>query len=170
MAGASYTPGTWLGVVRSRTAVLMGPGTPADLAGAVWDLLAGRPAVHEVLAAVTGSSGGSLASIPPFGILDFDGPLRVFLRGDLELTMDSPDGPVRLDGRDVTTWNERRFAVPGACRLVIEDAGGPGQPELPLGEGAVLLQALALNTHNGPAAVGPAAAAAPAAALSGSEE
>lgn len=158
MTAASYVPGAWLGVVRSQTAVLLGPGTPPELAGALWDLLAGRPAVHEVLAAVTSSSGGSLAKIPPFGILDFDGPLRVFLRGDLELTVDSPDGPVELDGRDVTTWNERRFAVPGACRLAIAGAGVPGQPVLPLGEGVVLLQALALNAQSGPAAVGAAPA------------
>ena len=165
MTAASYVPGTWLGVVRSRTAVLLGPGTPPELAGAVWDLLAGRPAVHEVLAAVTSSSGGSLAQIPPFGILDFDGPLRVFLRGGLELTVDSPDGPVELDGRDVTTWNERRFAVPSGCRLVIADAGVPGQPVLPLSEGVVLLQALALSAAAGPAAVGaaPAGVAVPAA-------
>ncbi|MHC6591129.1 FHA domain-containing protein [Arthrobacter sp. C152] len=160
MTGASYIPGTWLGVVRSRTAVLLGPGAPAELAGAVWDLLAGRPAVHEVLAAVTSSSGGSLAQIPPFGILEFDGQLRVFLRGDLELTVDSPDGPVELDGRDVTTWNERRFPAPAACRVAMSGAGAPGQPELPLGEGVVLLQALALADHAGPAAVGAGTAAA----------
>ena len=153
MTGASYIPGTWLGVVRSGTAVLLGPETPAELAGALWELLAGRPEPHEVLAAVTSSSGGSLARIPSFGILDFNGPLRVFLRGDLDLRVEQPGGAVDLDGRDVTTWNERRFAVPGMCRLGIADGGSPDQPELPLGEGVVLLQALALGVPAGPAAV-----------------
>jgi hypothetical protein len=31
MAAANYTPGTWLGVLRLRTAVFLGPGTPPAL-------------------------------------------------------------------------------------------------------------------------------------------
>ena len=182
MTGASYIPGTWLGIVRSGTAVLLGPETPAGLAGAIWELLASQPEPHEVLAAVTSSSGGSLTRIPSFGILDFNGSLRVFLRGDLDLTVEQPGGPVELDGRDVTTWNERRFVVPGTCRLGIaggatagQAAGRSGQPpgeqllgeqllgeqplaELPLGEGVVLLQSLTLCAPAGPAAVGGPAA------------
>ncbi|MDP9886576.1 FHA domain-containing protein [Pseudarthrobacter enclensis] len=169
MTGASYTPGHWLGIIRSRTAVLLGPGAPAELAGALWELLAGRPEPHEVLAAVTSSSGGSLTRIPSFGILDFNGSLRVFLRGGIDLAVDQPGGAVELDGRDVTTWNERRFVVPGTCRLVIadsagtigQDAGQRGTPltELPLGEGVVLLQSLTLGAPSGPAAVDRPAAA-----------
>jgi hypothetical protein len=160
MTGASYVPGSWLGIVRSRTAVLLGPETTPALADALWSLLADTPEVHEVLHAVTSSSGGSLASIPSFGILDFTGPLRVFLRGELELSVALPDGIVELNGRDVTTWNERRFDMPGLCTLTIPDAGAQGQPELPLGEGAVLLQSLTLALGTGQAAVGTGQAAA----------
>ncbi|MDT0169953.1 FHA domain-containing protein [Pseudarthrobacter sp. BRE9] len=173
MTGASYIPGSWLGIVRSRTAVLLGPGSPAELAGALWELLAGRPEPHEVLAAVTSTSGGFLTRIPSFGILDFNGSLRIFLRGDIDLTVDQPGGAVDLDGRDVTTWNERRFVVPGTCRVVIAGggAGTPGHaaehPELPLSEGVVLLQSLTLGAPSGPAAVGgpPAAEGMPETAL-----
>lgn len=161
MAGISYVPGTWLGVVRSGTAVLLGPDTPPALVGALWNLLADRPAVHEVLHAVSNSSGGSLASIPSFGILDFTSSLRVFLRGDLELTVELPDGPVELNGRDVTTWNERRFALPGQCTLTLPGARATEVPGLPLGEGVVLLGSLTIAPDGGPAAVtaGPAAPA-----------
>src|SRR6476469_3675359 len=107
MTGASYPPATWRGIVRSGTAVLLAPETPAELAGAIWDLLGSRPEPHEVLAAVTSSSGGSLTRIPSFGILAFNGSLRVFLRGNLDLRVEQPGGAVDLDGRDVTTWNER---------------------------------------------------------------
>ncbi|MDQ0769956.1 hypothetical protein QF031_002705 [Pseudarthrobacter defluvii] len=180
MTGASYIPGRWLGIVRSQTAVLLGPEAPAELAGALWELLAGRPEPHEVLAAVTSSSGGSLTRIPSFGILDFNGSLRVFLRGDIDLRVEQPGGAVDLDGRDVTTWNERKFAVPGTCRLGIEDGsigstdaaggtGGAAAPELPLGEGVVLLSSLTFGARSGPAAVdapavinGPAVVDAPA--------
>src|SRR6478735_9473838 len=173
MTGASYVPGSWLGVVRSGTAVLLGPESPAELAGALWELLAARPEPHEVLAAVTSSSGGSLSRIPSFAILDFNGSLRVFLRGELDLAVEQPGGPVDLDGRDVTTWTERRFLVAGKCRLTIaggtvatgQGAGSPGRPlvdlplpelpllELPLVEGVVLLRSLTLGAPSGPAAV-----------------
>ncbi|OAE01285.1 FHA domain-containing protein [Arthrobacter sp. OY3WO11] len=158
MTGTSYVPGSWLGIVRGRTAVILGPDTPPALAGAVWDLLGTGPEVHEVLHAVTSSSGGSLAQMPSFGILEATGPLRVFLRGDLDLAVDLPDGRVELDGRDVTTWNERRFALPGACRLAIPAAGPAGQQELPLGEGVVLLQSLALVLAPRQPELGPSAA------------
>jgi hypothetical protein len=204
MTAVNYIPGTWLGIVRSHTAVLLGPGTQPALIAALWDLLESRPEVHEVLHAVTSSSGGSLANIPSFGILDFQGPLRVFLRGDLDVTVQSTDGLVELNGRDVTTWTERRLNDPGLCRLTIPAAGGgvqqqatpaqpeadlpshdlssPGQlnaeqpnadlPQLPLGEGVVLLQSLVLTLDAGtmaatrpdPAAARAAVAAKPAAA------
>lgn len=161
MTGASYIPGGWLGIVRSRTAVLLGPEAPAELAGALWELLAGRPEPHEVLAAVTSSSGGSLIRIPSFAILDFNGSLRVFLRGDVDLTVEQPGGAVDLDGRDVTTWNERKFVMPGTCTLGIADGGAAGagvpqhsaRPELPLGEGVVLLRSLTFEAPSGQAAV-----------------
>ncbi|MFD0046381.1 hypothetical protein ACFVGV_14455 [Pseudarthrobacter scleromae] len=159
MTATSYVPGTWLGIVRGSTAVILGPDSLPALAGAVWDLLGTGPEVHEVLHAVTSSSGGSLAQIPSFGILEATGPLRVFLRGDLDLAVELPDGRVELDGRDVTTWNERRFALPGACRLAIPAAGSAGQQELPLGEGVVLLQSLALVLAPRQPELGPSAAA-----------
>jgi hypothetical protein len=193
MTAVSYIPGTWLAIVRSHTAVLLGPDTQPVLIAALWDLLESRPEVHEVLHTVTSSSGGSLANIPSFGILDFHGPLRVFLRGDLDVAVQSTDGTVELNGRDVTTWSERRLNDPGLCRLTIPAAGGgdrqatpaqpgvglpsprpldAGLPELPLAEGVVLLQSLVLvldagtmaATSHGPAAAGTAVAAEPAAA------
>ena len=92
MTGTSYIPGTWLGIVRSHTAVILGPDTPPALADSVWNLIAGKTEVYEVLQAITGSAGGNLSRIPPFAILDFTGPLRVFLRGGLELSVETPDG------------------------------------------------------------------------------
>ena len=64
MTAVRYIPGTWLGIVRSHTAVLLEPDTKPALIAALWGLLESRPEVHEVLHAVTSSSGGSLANIP----------------------------------------------------------------------------------------------------------
>ncbi|MCU1433976.1 MAG: hypothetical protein JWR71_701 [Pseudarthrobacter sp.] len=141
MATVDYTTGSWLGLLRSRTAVFLGPETPPGLVRSLWDLLEDAPEVHEVLHAVTSSFGVSLAQIPSFGIVDYRDELRVFLRGDLDLTVQLPGGPVELNGRDVTTWAERRLDLPQWYRLTV--AGEPpAGPALPLTEGVVLLQSL----------------------------
>jgi hypothetical protein len=150
MAASNYVPGTWLGIVRSRKAVLLGSDTPPELVHSLWELLEDGPEVHELLHAVTSSFGVSLAQIPPFGIADFQDSLRVFLRGDLDLTVQLSDGPVELNGRDVTTWAERSFAAPEWCRLTIP-GGGPSGQELPLQEGVVLLQSLTMTVSGTPA-------------------
>ncbi|GAA1761751.1 hypothetical protein GCM10009712_08010 [Pseudarthrobacter sulfonivorans] len=151
MATANYTAGSWLGVLRSRTAVFLGPGTPPALVQSLWDLLGEAPEVHEVLHAVTSSFGVSLAKIPSFGIVDFRDALRVFLRGDLDLTVQLPGGPVELNGRDVTTWTERRFDLPEWYRLTVAGGTQPGTV-LPLTEGVVLLQSLTVAVTGAPAA------------------
>ena len=158
MAASNYVPGTWLGIVRSRKAVLLGSDTPPELVNSLWELLEDGPEVHELLHAVTSSFGVSLAQIPPFGIVDFQEPLRVFLRGDLDLTVQLSGGPVELNGRDVTTWAERSFAAPEWCRLTIP-GGGPSSQELPLQEGVVLLQSLTMPLTGTPAKDAPTPAA-----------
>lgn len=134
MVSSSYTPGTWLGVVRAGTAVLLPPATPPALVDSLWELLGGEPEVHEVLHAVTSASSGSLAQIPWFGIVDFRESLRVFLRGDIELTAHLAAGEVELNGSDVTTWTERRLSEPEWYTVSVA-GDGAGAAELPLGEG-----------------------------------
>lgn len=163
MAATNYTSGTWLGVIRSGTAVLLGPGSSPDLAQSLWDLLGKTPEVHEVLHAVTSGFGVSLAQIPSFGIVDFHGSLRVFLRGDLDLNVQLPSGSVELNGRDVTTWTERRLGAPEGYVLTVAGDGQPGTV-LPLGEGVVLLQSLTV-AFAGPVAEAAASAPATAAAV-----
>ena len=144
MASSSYTPGTWIGVVRAGTAVFLAPGAPPALVDSLWELLAGEPEVHEVLHAVTSASSGSLAEIPWFGIVDLRDSLRVFLRGDIELTAQLAAGPVELNGRDVTTWTERRLSQPEWYSVSVP-GDGAGTAELRLGEGVVLLQSLTVG-------------------------
>ncbi|MDP9998021.1 FHA domain-containing protein [Pseudarthrobacter sulfonivorans] len=150
MATVEYTTGAWLGLLRSRTAVFLGPETPPALVRSLWDLLEDAPEVHEVLHAVTSSFGVSLAQIPSFGIVDYRDELRVFLRGDLDLTVQLPGGPVELNGRDVTTWAERRLDLPQWYRLTVAGEA-PAGPALPLTEGVVLLQSLTVALTDAPA-------------------
>jgi hypothetical protein len=166
MASADYAPGGWFGIIRSETAVILGPESQPALVHKIWDLLAGGPEVHEVLHAVTGSLGVPLSRLPRFAIIGFRGPLRVFLRGDLQFVVQLEAGPVELDGRNVTTWTERlldsplqfTLTVPGSpwqelpgqnfrerespeCGFPESDSRVPGTG-LPVSEGVVLLQAL----------------------------
>jgi hypothetical protein len=144
MVSSSYSPGSWIGVVRSGTAVLLRPEADPALVHSLWALLGNSPEVHEVLHAVTSASGGSLAQIPSFGIVDFKHSLRVFLRGDIELTAHLAEGPVQLNGRDVTTWTERHLADPQWYTVKAPD-GNAGGAELPLADGVVLLQGLRMD-------------------------
>ncbi|RAX47557.1 hypothetical protein DQ354_00855 [Arthrobacter sp. AQ5-06] len=150
MATATYAAGTWLGVVRANTVVLLGPGTPPALVQSLWELLEDAPEVHELLHAVTSSFGVSLAQIPSFGIVDSGDALRIFLRGDLDLTVQLPGGPVELNGRDVTTWTERRLDTPEWYRLTVALDSQPGTV-LPLSEGVVLLESLTVSLTGNPA-------------------
>ncbi|QNE14041.1 FHA domain-containing protein [Pseudarthrobacter sp. NBSH8] len=149
MATATYSAGTWLGVVRANTVVLLGPGTPPALVQSLWELLEHAPEVHEVLHAVTSSFGVSLAQIPSFGIVDSGDALRVFLRGDLDLTVQLPGGSLDLNGRDVTTWTERRLDTPAWYRITVAGDGQPGDV-LPLSEGVVLLESLTVSLTGSP--------------------
>ncbi|MFE4837137.1 hypothetical protein ACFRAU_20980 [Arthrobacter sp. NPDC056691] len=168
MAAASYVPGGWLGLIRSGTAVILDPDTPAPLVSTVWDLLAKGPDAAEVLHAMTGGFGAPLSASPWFGIIGFSDSLRVFLRGDIDLTVQLPSGPVNLDGRNVTTWTERWLDAPEWFSVAVPAAAPPrsGSSEpgsladtraaempaaavpatgLPLMEGAVLLQSLRIS-------------------------
>ncbi|MFE5835875.1 hypothetical protein [Arthrobacter sp. NPDC056493] len=167
MAAASYVPGGWLGLIRFGTAVILDPDTPAPLVSTVWDLLAKGPDAAEVLHAVTGGFGAPLSASPWFGIIGFSDSLRVFLRGDIDLTVQLLSGPVNLDGRNVTTWTERWLDAPEWFSVAVPAAAPPrsGSSEpgsladtraaempaavpatgLPLMEGAVLLQSLRVS-------------------------
>jgi hypothetical protein len=150
MAAASYVPGGWLGLIRSGTAVILDPATPAPLVSTVWDLLAKGPDAAEVLSAVTGGFGAPLSASPWFGIIGFSDSLRVFLRGEIDMTVQLPSGPVKLDGRNVTTWTERwldapewfSVAVPAVAAMHPVSPQPASVAELPVVEGAVLLQSL----------------------------
>ncbi|KUM37205.1 hypothetical protein AR539_07875 [Arthrobacter sp. EPSL27] len=181
-AAARYTPGSWLGVVRSGTVVLLRPDSGADLVDSLWKLLATGPEAHEVLDAVSAASGGSLARLPWFAIVACRGPVQVFLRGEIDLTVDLPSGPAELSGRDVTTWTERRFAAADGFSLTVpadetaaesvgtadqaQDATQDQAQDLPLTDGVVLLRALRVDlTGAAPSAgTGSVPTAAPAAA------
>ena len=152
-AAARYTPGSWLGVVRSGTVVLLRPDSAPALVDSLWELLAAGPEVHEVLDAVTSASGGSLARLPWFAIVASSGSIQVFLRGEIDLTVDLPcraggterprchhlDGTALRSGRRIQPDGprRRRRRASGARTGLLAD--------LPLADGVVLLQGLRVD-------------------------
>ncbi|MBT2514097.1 FHA domain-containing protein [Arthrobacter sp. ISL-30] len=155
MAISRYAPGTWFGIIRSGTIVLLAPETREELVAALWDFLEYEPEAHEVLHEVTQGFGVSLSRIPPFGIIDSRDPLRVFLRGGLELEVHGASGKETISGRDITTWNERRITGAEWFGLRISDASlipglsAPAVQALPLAEGVVMLSGFALSIGAG---------------------
>ena len=132
--------------------MLLAPATPPALVDSLWELLAREPEVHEVLHAVTSASSGSLAQIPWFGIVEFRDSLRVFLRGDIELTAQLAAGPVELNGSDVTTWTERRLSAPESYKVSVPGEPGRGS-RTPAGGGRCAVA----EPHGGTRCRGPAA-------------
>jgi hypothetical protein len=151
--------------------VILDPATPAPLVSTVWDLLEKSPDAAEVLHAVTGGFGAPLSASPWFAIVAFSDSLRVFLRGDIDLTVQLPSGPVNLDGRNVTTWTERWLDAPEWFSVSAPAGAASLLSELPVVEGAVLLQSLRVSVagSNGalPAGALPAGALAAAAGPTG---
>lgn len=178
-AQLSYLPGDWLGIIRGGTVVLLPPDTGRSLAEPLWALLGRSPEIHEVLDAVTAASGGSLFRLPWFGVVGLRAPLRVFLRGEIDLTVRLDGGTTtELSGRDVTTWTERRLPAAEGFEAVLPAAAGDSAAaavgagdRLPLAEGVVMLRGLVCTLDGGtpgtaqtPAALETSATMAPAVA------
>lgn len=156
-AQLSYLPGDWLGIIRGGTVVLLPPDTGRPLVEPLWALLGRSPEIHEVLDAVTAASGGSLFRLPWFGVVGLTAPLRVFLRGEIDLTVRLDGGAsTELSGRDVTTWTERRLPAAEGFEAVLPAAAGDptatataAADRLPLAEGVVMLRGLVCTLDGG---------------------
>jgi hypothetical protein len=137
-----YSAGPWLGLVRGRSLVALPADASEETAAVLWDLLAGTPAVEQLLATVL-SGRLDLTGMPAFAIVSFAGQdVHAILRGDVHLRMTGlDDGETRLSGTGVSTWNERTVPGVGSFELLVDDAL-PNAENLPLEAGAVRLAAL----------------------------
>ncbi|WP_285726604.1 FHA domain-containing protein [Psychromicrobium xiongbiense] len=153
MSQIAYRSGSWLGIVRGTTVVILSQNTLPAAMAELWDFLQDAPPVHEVLNRVTASFGTELTGMPPFGLISWADQGRVVLRGDMTLRAADGDAPL-VSGRDVTTWSERALSLDTPWILELAEPRG-GSIDMPLGEGVVLLSRLSLQWA--PAAVESAA-------------
>lgn len=137
LAEIRYSSGSWLGIVRSDTVIVLDEHTDRGIVAQLWEFLGTRPPVHEVLNKVTASFGTELTGMPSFGIMTTGERPRAVLRGEMTLTVRTGNSQLEVSGREVTTWSER--SLPDADVLELRLNNATGTFDLPLAEGVVRL-------------------------------
>lgn len=140
----NYTPGPWLGIVRSDTVIVLDENTQPEIVLGLWEFLGKKPQIHEVLNKVTASFGTELTGMPSFGILTIGEHPRAVLRGDMSLTVRTGNAELEVSGREVTTWSERSLPAADLFTLRLGEARDDAL-RLPLAEGVVQLSGLQLG-------------------------
>ncbi|WP_026553911.1 FHA domain-containing protein [Arthrobacter sp. 35W] len=125
MSSTSYRAGSWLGIVRNSTAIVLPETTDEATVSRLWDFLGTEPSIHGVLNQVTSGFGTELTGMPSFGIVALAERLHVVLRGPMSLTAVQDGVATMVSGRDVTTWSERSLALPDSLELDLEPSAGP---------------------------------------------
>lgn len=145
MTEIRYAPGAWRAAVTPRGVVLLGPGASSELAARVWREVAAGHGLAAVLGALTGAFGTSLDAIPPFAaVLEERGAVRLAVRGELSVTVETASSGETVSGAGVTTWSER--AVVGATRTVLRTPDpSTGPADLPVRDGVVLAAEIAID-------------------------
>jgi hypothetical protein len=155
MVSTTYRTGSWLGIVRSGSVIVLEGQTDPALVGELWDYLGQEPTIHGVLNEVTEKFGTGITGMPRFAIVVQSDRLHAILRGNITLLAHTADGTETVSGRDVTTWSERSLPLADSIELTLDETGLPEDTlSLPLAEGVVRLQSLSIVTQ------GPAVAAA----------
>lgn len=147
MVSTTYSTGSWLGIVRSGSVVVLDGQTDPAIVKHLWDYLGQEPTIHGVLNEVTEKFGTGLTSMPDFAVVVQSDRLHVILRGDITLLAHTGAGTELVSGRDVTTWSERSLPLADSIELTLAEPGAEdGTLGLPLGEGVVRLQSLTILT------------------------
>ncbi|WP_425863217.1 FHA domain-containing protein [Arthrobacter sp. TWP1-1] len=151
MVSTTYSTGSWLGIVRSGSVIVLEGQTDPALVGELWDYLGQEPTIHGVLNEVTEKFGTGITGMPHFAIVVQSDRLHAILRGNMTLLAHTAHGTETVSGRDVTTWSERSLPLADSIELTLDETGLPADSlSLPLAEGVVRLQSLSIVTQ-GPA-------------------
>ncbi|MHA7306147.1 FHA domain-containing protein [Arthrobacter sp. TMN-49] len=144
MVSTTYSTGSWLGIVRSSSVIVLRGHTDPAIVSALWDFLGQKPTIHGVLDEVTRLFGTGPTSMPDFGIVLQSDRLHAILRGEMTLAARTGDATEVVSGRDVTTWSERSLPLPDSLELTLAQASEPAEPTLllPVGEAVIRLQSL----------------------------
>lgn len=158
MVSSTYRTGTWLGIVRSGSVIVLESNTNPDIVNQLWDFLGQDPTIHGVLNEVTNQFGTGLTGLPSFAILVQSDKLHAILRGDITLIAHLNGSAEVVSGRDVSTWSERSLVLPESLELTMADPEADDNAlDLAVSEAVVRLQSLLLDTAGDRVAEGVAA-------------
>lgn len=143
MVSTTYSTGSWLGIVRSGSLIVLERGTDPAIVGALWDYLGHEPTIHGILNEVTAKFGTALTSMPPFAIVLQSDRLHIILRGDITLVARTVEGVETASGQHVATWSERSLPLAQSIELVLAESEPHAEAIiLPLSEGVVQLRSV----------------------------
>lgn len=143
MVSTTYSTGSWLGIVRSGSLIVLERGTDPAIVGALWDYLGHEPTIHGILNEVTAKFGTALTSMPPFAIVLQSDRLHIILRGDITLVARTVEGVETASGQHVATWSERSLPLAQSIELVLAESEPIEEAIiLPLSEGVVQLRSV----------------------------
>lgn len=144
MVSTAYSTGSWLGIVRSGSVIVLEAQTAPRIVSELWEFLGESPTIHGVLNEVTAQFSTPLTDMPDFAILVQRSRLHAVLRGDLNLVIHSGGHAEEMTGVDVTTWSERSLPLPESLLLTMPQAEEMADEGffLPVGEAVVLLGSL----------------------------
>ncbi|WP_243076150.1 FHA domain-containing protein [Microbacterium sp. SS28] len=140
MSIVQYSRGDRAVVATDRGIVVLASAVPDDLPLRVWDALSAGQGLPGIVGALT-AHGASLADLPAFAaILREHDAVRLAVRGDLAVTIETPSGPEVVSGAGVTTWSERVFREARTVSL----GDGRDAARFPLQHGVVFVSALSV--------------------------
>ncbi len=163
MVSNTYSTGSWLGIVRSGSVIVLEAHTDPLIVTGLWEFLGQERTIHGVLNEVTRQFGTGLTGLPDFAIVVQSDRLHAILRGEMTLLARTGEATEIVSGRDVTTWSERSLVLPESLELTLAQpthAQEPAEPGwlLPVGEAVIRLQSLRMEAsaaelgHHGAAA------------------
>ncbi|MDJ0317091.1 FHA domain-containing protein [Arthrobacter antibioticus] len=146
MVSTQYSTGSWLGIVRSGSVIILEAQTDSATVNYLWEYLGQKPTIHGVLNEVTEKFGTGLTGMPDFAVVVQSDRLHAILRGDITLLAHTENGTEIVSGRDVTTWSERSLPLAESIELTMAEPDSYSTAlVLPLGEGVVALQSLTIR-------------------------
>jgi hypothetical protein len=169
MTVVRYTPasrGTWLMIVRQDRLLVVDRRSGGDQSDALWQAAEPSDGVQVVLDELTR---GGISHAPAFALATWSGDLGtpeaslgLIVRGDLSVVAHTDAGPIEVDGRGVSTWNER--ALSGVTGLEVRtetarEARGADDAELRIESGMAWAAHIRVGATGGVPADEPAATA-----------
>lgn len=140
-----YRTGRSIALVDGHRAAMLDPDVSEHLVSSLWGALASG---HDLTADLSVLARQGFAGLPSFALVSIEQErVHGFVRGEIEVIVETPTGLVSYDGRTVGTWTE--LVVDGVRKVAILSADDTSTDtrEYPLRAGVVLATELVIEVH-----------------------